>query len=621
MQTKSQRFTLFLIVMLTLLGLTVWTVWASTDAIIVVDTNLDELDGKAGNGNCSLREAIANANNDDQVQVDCLAGSGKDVITLPEGTYTLTRVGAGEDGNTTGDLDIADDLQINGSGKNTRIQAGTTSPAGGRCEDCVDRVIDIQSGVVVEINNITIQHGLTQDGVEGVDWGNGEFGGGIRNSGDLTLNSCTVRYNRTGNGVTDTTDLGGTGGLGGGIYTDNGTLELNFSHVKYNLTGNGGPGERGENGGTGGWGGGIQVMGYTDMTMTNSSISFNTTGNGGLGGDVINNPAGTGGGGGPGGGIHSYGASVWVINSSISSNTTGAGNNGGDVTRGDGDGGNGGSGGYGAGVDAVADYSNFILINSTIRDNSTGAGGLGGSGSGTGSAGSDGYRGNGGGVYANDGTFTLSDCTLSGNTAFNGGGMDIYTDISPVLLTNCTISGNNADGNGGGISTSSSSFTELHFVTVTDNTADYDNAGDGDGGGISSGSGTMTVTNSIVAGNFDVTGEDPDCWGTVESGDYNLFGIAGSSHCTFNSQSHDIVGSPASPVDPDLNVLGNYGGSTSTHALLFQSPAINQIPSGVNGCVIGVTLDQRGVLRLDLCDIGAFEFDQNFLVFLPLVFR
>lgn len=620
MQTKSQRFTLFLIVMLTLLGLTVWTVWASTDATIVVDTNVDELDGKSGNGNCSLREAIANANNDDQGQVDCLAGSGKDVITLPEGTYTLTRAGAGEDGNTTGDLDIADDLQINGSGKNTGIQAGTTSPVDDTCYDCIDRVFDIQSGVVVEINNVTIQYGLTPDGVAGVDGGNSESGGGIRNSGDLTMNSCTVRYNRTGNGVTDTSDRGGTGGFGGGIYSDDGTLELNFSHVKYNLTGDGGPGDRGENGGLGGLGGGIQVFANAVMTMTNSSISYNTTGNGGLGGNVINNPAGKGGGGGYGGGIHSWGASVWIINSTIFGNTTGAGGNGGDVTSGNGNGGNGGGGGSGAGFIAIADNANFILINSTIRDNTTGAGGLGGSESGTGSAGSDGYRGSGGGVYADDGTFTLSDCTLSGNTAFSGGGMKIYTDISPVLLTNCTISGNNADGNGGGISTGSS-FTELHFVTVTDNTADYDNAGDGDGGGIDSGSGTITVTNSIVAGNFDITGEDPDCWGTVESGDYNLFGIAGSSFCTFNSQSNDIVGSPASPVDPDLNILGNYGGSTSTHALLFQSPAINQIPSGVNGCVIGVTLDQRGVLRLDLCDIGAFEFDQNFLVFLPLVIR
>lgn len=621
MQTKSQRFTLFLIVMLTLLGLTVWTVWASTDATIVVDTNVDELDGKSGNGNCSLREAIANANNDDQGQVDCLAGSGKDVITLPEGTYTLTRAGAGEDGNTTGDLDIADDLQINGSGKNTGIQAGTTSPVDDTCYDCIDRVFDIQSGVVVEINNVTIQYGLTPDGVAGVDGGNSESGGGIRNSGDLTMNSCTVRYNRTGNGVTDTSDRGGTGGFGGGIYSDDGTLELNFSHVKYNLTGDGGPSDRGENGGLGGLGGGIQVFANAVMTMTNSSISYNTTGNGGLGGNVINNPAGKGGGGGYGGGIHSWGASVWIINSTIFGNTTGAGGNGGDVTSGNGNGGNGGGGGSGAGFIAIADNANFILINSTIRDNTTGAGGLGGSESGTGSAGSDGYRGSGGGVYADDGTFTLSDCTLSGNTAFSGGGMKIYTDISPVLLTNCTISGNNADGNGGGISTGSSSFTELHFVTVTDNTADYDNAGDGDGGGIGSGSGTITVTNSIVAGNFDITGEDPDCWGTVESGDYNLFGLAGSSFCTFNSQPHDIVGSPASPVDPHLNVLGNYGGSTSTHALLFQSPAINQISSGVNGCVIGVTLDQRGVLRLDLCDIGAFEFDQNFLVFLPLVIR
>lgn len=56
-------------------------------ATIVVETEADELDGSPGNGDCSLREAITNANNDNGAQADCAAGSGADTITLPPGYY------------------------------------------------------------------------------------------------------------------------------------------------------------------------------------------------------------------------------------------------------------------------------------------------------------------------------------------------------------------------------------------------------------------------------------------------------------------------------------------------------------------------------------------------------
>lgn len=43
----------------------------------------------AEDGACSLREAIANAEQDAMVHPDCPAGSGHDVVTLPAGTYDL----------------------------------------------------------------------------------------------------------------------------------------------------------------------------------------------------------------------------------------------------------------------------------------------------------------------------------------------------------------------------------------------------------------------------------------------------------------------------------------------------------------------------------------------------
>src|SRR5207248_424021 len=76
-------------------------------AILVTTTS----DGGPG----SLRDAILGAN----------ATPGADVITLPAGTYTLTIAGADEDAGATGDLDITDDLTINGAGAATTIIDGS----------------------------------------------------------------------------------------------------------------------------------------------------------------------------------------------------------------------------------------------------------------------------------------------------------------------------------------------------------------------------------------------------------------------------------------------------------------------------------------------------------------
>ena len=58
-------------------------------AVITVNSTADNL--TAGNGFCTLREAIMNANSDtDTTGGDCVAGSGPDTISVPAGTYTLS---------------------------------------------------------------------------------------------------------------------------------------------------------------------------------------------------------------------------------------------------------------------------------------------------------------------------------------------------------------------------------------------------------------------------------------------------------------------------------------------------------------------------------------------------
>ena len=132
----------------------------------------------------------------------------------------------------------------------------------------------------------------------------------------------------------------------------------------------------------------------------------------------------------------------------------------------------------------------------------------------------------GGGAIVNQGVLTLTNSTLTNNiTAEAGGGL--FLRSGRVTVRNSTLSGNAARGSGGGIATFGDSdlpaVVSLNNVTLSGNTADLDNNNSGDGGGLALTSDfiTMTVTNSIVAGNFDTpnnlgTGTiRPDCSGEL----------------------------------------------------------------------------------------------------------
>jgi CSLREA domain-containing protein len=171
-------------------------------ATITVNTTADELNS---DGDCSLREAIRAANTNTRVDA-CTAGSSteNDTISVPSGTYTLTRTGENEDNATTGDLDIRGNLSLIGAGASSTILEGATNS--GR-----DRVLEIHSGTV-KISRVTIQNG-------GYD-----SGAGILNRSKLTVTSTTIRNNNTW-------------WEGGGILnTNTGTLSLQSSTVRDNVT-------------------------------------------------------------------------------------------------------------------------------------------------------------------------------------------------------------------------------------------------------------------------------------------------------------------------------------------------------------------------------------------------
>jgi predicted outer membrane repeat protein len=176
----------------------------------------------------------------------------------------------------------------------------------------------------------------------------------------------------------------------------------------------------------------------------------------------------------------------------------------------------------------------------------------------------------GGGIY-NYGTLTLNQCTLSGNSAANGGG-GIFILYGTLALNQCTLSGNSAATSSGGGIFSSHGLLTLNQCTLSGNSAKY-------GGGIDDFEGALAMTNTIVAGN---SGTDIINGGVVTYGGSNLV-----------------------QSDPDLAPLGNYGGPTQTMPPLPGSPAIG---AGSMAANIFAT-DQRGYPRTQngLIDIGAVE--------------
>jgi CSLREA domain-containing protein len=208
--------------------------------------------------------------------------------------------------------------------------------------------------------------------------------------------------------------------------------------------------------------------------------------------------------------------------------------------------------------------------------------------------------GSGGGLN-NHGTATLTSCTISDNTAASSGG-GLQTSGGTLKLTNCTLSGNSAGHDGGGLYGGNGGTATLADCTLSGNMAGGEGGGVYDNAGTST-SPTVTFGNTIVAGN--TTGNlGPDVFGGFVSKGNNLIGKTDGSTGWVGA---DLTGTIASPLNPLLAPLANYGGPTQTMALLPGSPAID---AGSNSLIpSGVTTDGRGFSRIvnGTVDIGAFE--------------
>jgi hypothetical protein len=184
---------------------------ASQAAILQVEGPQDSLLGPPEDftvNHCTLRKAVMNANLNSAAYPQCLAGSGLDTIEfLSPMTVTFALTGAGEEAGLTGDLDITDDLIIDGGG--STIDAAM-----------LDRVFHIHAGVTVTLRNMWIRNGNGNDGGGGIliDGGTlnlenvtisgchapNEDGGAIKvqdsgvHTGTLYMTNCTISGNSTG---------------------------------------------------------------------------------------------------------------------------------------------------------------------------------------------------------------------------------------------------------------------------------------------------------------------------------------------------------------------------------------------------------------------------------------
>jgi len=293
--------------------------------------------------------------------------------------------------------------------------------------------------------------------------------------------------------------------------------------------------------------------------------------------------------------------------------------------------------GWGAGVMNDAVQSQLTLDHVTIISN-------------TGQAAS--------GIYNNQGTITITANTIAHNvaTAGPGGGIlnatfisgpgplygSLQMDSSTVFdnrastqgggiynahiltITNSTLSDNRAGDSGGGLFSDAgydpNPTAYLNNVTIADNQADSNNDGVGKGGGVAILSGTVSLRNTLIGVNTDLSSQAPDCSGPLTSDRYNL--VQNTAGCTLSG---NLVGN-ITGQDPRLGSLQDNGGATWTQALLSGSPAIDAGNPSTPGSGLAACLafDQRGVPRPvgPRCDIGAFEAGAAlFKVYLPLVMR
>jgi CSLREA domain-containing protein len=262
----------------------------------------DPGDGIPGGAECTLREALAAANEQNDSNTVTFVVGLTGVITLS---------------SASGPLTLANPVTVTGPGARVLAVSG-----GGFA-----RVFEISANGV-NVSGLTLRDGLSA-GVGGSPAGDG-FGGGILNRGTLALTACAlVRNSAWGGGALGNSSTAGNG-LGGGVYSS-GILTMSSCTLSNNEA-QGGDVVSGTGAGVG-FGGGLYLAGGT-ATLINCTFSFNLAkGRAGEGGGIYNADVVTlthctiagneavGGDGSIGGGLYHFDGFAYVRNTVVALNT------------------------------------------------------------------------------------------------------------------------------------------------------------------------------------------------------------------------------------------------------------------------------------------------------------
>jgi CSLREA domain-containing protein len=305
-----------LLVLTLLIGAAAFPNSASAASTITVTTIADNT---TSDGQCSLREAIINANTDNQSgSIDCPGGSGTDTITF-DANYTIT----------LGDQlpAVTTTIIINGTGAADSIIQANAAPA-----TATYRVFEVTNTGDLSLGGLTVRNGRCNGSCSIPT----RSGGGILNAGTLTVTNSMISGNTvtlSGGGVytsasavttvTNSMFSGNTAIEAGGVFNSiTGMLTITNSIFSGNTAT--GPGSSG--------GAGIENDGT--LTVTNSTFSGNsaTSHAGGIynnGTSTVMNSTFSGNSAQNGGGIANLFGTLTVTNNTFSGNSATA--NGGGV--------------------------------------------------------------------------------------------------------------------------------------------------------------------------------------------------------------------------------------------------------------------------------------------------
>ncbi|GAH18240.1 unnamed protein product, partial [marine sediment metagenome] len=210
----------------------------------------------------------------------------------------------------------------------------------------------------------------------------------------------------------------------------------------------------------------------------------------------------------------------------------------------------------------------------------------------------------GGGMFNDNGSPTVTNCTFSGNRAQSNDGGGMFNYASNPTLTNCTFNGNSAGYGGGGMCNDSNSSPTLTNCTFSGNAAEY-------GGGIYNLSASPTLNNCILWGNLAPSG--PEIFDFLSTPTVTYSDITGGYTGTGNID--------ADPLFVDANGPDDIIGTEDDDLRLsFGSPCID---AGDNDAVpSGIMTDLNSELRFvddlftidtgngtrPIVDIGAYEY-------------